>query len=177
MCLSSATDLHLISYGTSSFPSTTPPNLLISSIFLPNQLFHQKHSSPIPPSISQKHAICHSSIPLDSPIPFPHQSHLFHSSHFFLPFSPQLHISPKSAAFPAPSLFPSIIFELSLSLFSPHFLPPSVLAAASFTLALYSEWLHAWLTHSWTPLSVTDAGRMPSRFQCNQLAYAHLTCI
>lgn len=51
------------------------------------------------------------------------------------------------------SLSPSFFqHHCSLSLFSSHFLPPSVLAVASFTLGLYSEWLHGWLTHSWTPL-------------------------
>lgn len=149
MCLSSATDLHLIPWSfilrlNHSTHSSPPAHFSIFSL-----INHQEHSFPLPPSsilpflsISHKRAVCHPSVPF--PLSVSHSSRLIH------PFPPlHLHISPQISWFhhSIPLSFHQLwaLSPLACS-------PPSVLASASFTLGLYSEWLHAWLTHSWTPL-------------------------
>lgn len=147
MCLSSATDLHLIPWSfilrLNHSTHSSPPARFV--YFLPNQPFHQEHSHPLPPSflsIGHKRAVCHSSVPFLLSVS--------HSSRLIHPFPPlHLHISPQISWFlhSIPLSFHQLwaLSPLTSSL-------PSVLAVASFTPGLYSEWLHAWLTHSWTPL-------------------------
>ena len=136
--------------GVSSFASTTPPippHLLVSSIFSLINLSIKSIHIPFlhPPSflsIGHKRAVCHSSVPFLLSVS--------HSSRLIHPFPPlHLHISPQISWFlhSIPLSFHQLwaLSPLTSSL-------PSVLAVASFTPGLYSQWLHAWLTHSWTPL-------------------------
>lgn len=175
MCLSSATDLHLIPWSfilrlSHSTHSSPPAHFSIFSL-----INHQEHSYPLPPSsilpflsISHKRAVCHPSVPF--PLSVSHSSRLIH------PFPPlHLHISPQISWFH--HSIPLSFHQLWAPL-SPHFLPSvgpgfGVLHPGS-VFRVITRLVNSFMDST---LSVTHAGRSPARLQCNQLTCAHLTCM
>lgn len=114
MCLSSATDLHLIPWSfilrLNHSTHSSPPARFV--YFLPNQPFHQEHSHPLPPSFPS----CPSVINVLSAIPPSlscYQSLIHHAS-FILSLLFICTFLPRSADSSTPSLFPSINSEHSL---------------------------------------------------------------
>lgn len=112
MCLSSATDLHLIPWSfilclNHSTHSSPPAHFSIFSL-----INHQEHSYPLPPSFLS----CPSVINVLSAIPpslSRYQSPIHHAS-FILSLLFICTFLPKSADSTTPSLFPSINSEPSL---------------------------------------------------------------
>lgn len=125
-----------------------------------NQTLYQKPSCPL---VHPSQIVCWSQkVPSSSIITsdHPHQP-----TRLFIHHAPSLHlhITAKISCLRHPFIFlPHIILFLSFSFLLHH-----SLTVASFNQGLYWEWLHAWLTRSWTPLHQWRT--LPARFQCIQL--------